>query len=335
MPRSAKPGRTLLFLLACGLASLPVTVVAADLLELRGTTGRVPVGDLQADLLDREFLAPRAGAGDPDTPRSDARAFPDRVIVRSPPPGPPAPDLGEQGQTSSILRIGAPPSPGSRVADGRVDRPTPQPNSRGSLPGGDTEGGIVVVRQDARALIDQVAQFYGFQTVFTRQVRGEVENTTLPTDFDAFLDRLSADRDLVFYFRNRELNVSTREENVSRVIGLGQSNPTELRAAIEAAGVDADRFPLRFIEASNSVLVDGPPSFVALVEVIAESLVRTDRPSPEITVIRGNTIERSRPGEPAQTGLRPLELGPSVLPQADEAEDGPGAEAPAAEQSAN
>ena len=196
---------------------------------------------------------------------------------------------------SSFVRIGRPASE-TRVADGRIDRPAPRPGSAGELPGGgDTEGGLVVVRQELDDLVTQIARFYGFDAVLTRQVRGTVENERLPSDLNAFIARLTAERDLVFYFRNRDLNVSARSENVSRVIGLGPSDPRELRAAIEAAGVDADRFPLRFIEASNSVLVDGPPSFVALVEVIAESLVRTTRNAPAVTVIRGNQIDRQSP----------------------------------------
>lgn len=194
----------------------------------------------------------------------------------------------------SIVRIGQARRDRS-VADGRVERPEARPGSAGELPGGDPEGGLVVVRQDLSDLITQVARFYGFDAVLTRQVRGDVENETLPSDLNAFIARLTADRELVFYFRNRDLNVSAREENVSRVIGLGPSDPDELRAAIEAAGVDADRFPLRFIEASNSALVEGPPSFVALVEVIAESLVRAPREEPAVTVIRGNRVDRQDP----------------------------------------
>ena len=197
----------------------------------------------------------------------------------------------------SVIRIGPPSGTAiDTVTDGRVDPPMPRPGSEGSLPGG--ESGLVVVRQDVRELIDQVAGFYGFDTVLTRQVRGDVENERLPSDLGMFLDKLGDDRELVFYFRGRELNGSAREENVSRVIGLGPSDPNELRAAIEAAGVDADRFPVQYIDASNSVLVDGPPSFVGLVEVIAESLVRTERSAPAVTVIRGNQIERAEPDLP-------------------------------------
>ena len=203
--------------------------------------------------------------------------------------------LPDASPDSSIVRIGRARGQ-TEVGDGRVERPMPRPGSAGELPGaGDTEGGLVVVRQELDDLITQVARFYGFDAVLTRQVRGAVENEQLPSDLNAFIARLTTDRDLVFYFRNRDLNVSARSENVSRVIGLGPSDPRELRAAIEAAGVDSDRFPLRFIEASNSVLVDGPPSFVALVEVIAESLVRTERNSAPVTVIRGNQINRQSP----------------------------------------
>ena len=293
---------------------------AADILDLRGTTA-------PDDVALERTLRPLTRLPDlveEPTPRLDTQ----RVIVRNPPPpGPPAPDTGDIGQASSILRLGGAQRERTSVADGRIDRPAPRPDPDGSLPGGDTESGLVVVRQDVRDLIEQVARFYGFETNLSRQVRGDVENTTLPSDFNAFLERLADERNLVFYFRNRELNASARDENVSRVIGLGQSNPAELRAAIEAAGIDADRFPVRFIEASNSVLIDGPPSFVALAEVIAESLVRTERPAAEITVIRGNTIERSRPGErPERQGLAPIEFGPSVL---DEPAPGTEPQAPA------
>ena len=296
--------------IALALLAFGTPTQAADLLELRGTRGTT------------RFVVPDVAVPTP-------APSPNRVIVRpGPRVGPPAPDIEPARQGASILRIGPARTASQPIADGRIDRPSPRPNPNGSLPGGDTEGGLVVVRQDVRELIDQVAQFYGFETVLSRQVRGDVENATLPSDFNAFLERLATDRDLVFYFRNRELNASTRDENVSRVIGLGQSDPTELRAAIEAAGIDADRFPVRFIEASNSVLIDGPPSFVALVEVIAESLVRTDRPTPEITVIRGNQIERSRAGRTEPTGLAPLQLGPSVLDQPEQSGENEGTEDP-------
>ena len=218
-----------------------------------------------------------------------------------------------QGE-SSVIRLG-PVGRGATgpVADGRVERPSPRPGSEGSLPGGG-ESGLVVVRQDVRDLIQQVANFYGFDVVLTRQVRGDVENARLPSDLDMFIDRLIDDRDLVFYFRGRDLNVSAQSENVSRVIGLGPSDPNELRAAIESAGVDADRFPLQFIEASNSVLVAGPPSFVGLVEVIAESLVRTERSGPAVTVIRGNQIDRSEPDLPrVAPELSPSDSAPAQL----------------------
>ena len=265
---------------------------AADILPLRGAFGKFQALP----------PAPRAGRADAFGPLdmpgdgddlTDFRPV-DDVVGRDEIIRPPADlqDLPVQRQDSSILRIGEPRRARS-VADGRVDRPAPRPGSAGALPGGDTEGGIVVVRQDVRYLIAQVARFYGFDTVLTRQVQGELANARLPSNFSAFLDRLSEDRDIVFYFRDRELNASARSENVSRVIGLGPSNPRELREAIEAAGVDADRFPLKFIETSNSVLVNGPPSFVGLVEVIAESLVRTDRTAQDVTVIRGNEIERT------------------------------------------
>ena len=199
----------------------------------------------------------------------------------------------------SVIRIGPPgANDPSSVSDGRVERPRPRPGTEGSLPGG-REGGLVVVRQDVRDLIEQVAGFYGFDAVMSRQVSGEVENARLPSDLDMFVERLSEDRNLVFYFRNRDLNVSEASENVSRVVGLGPSSTEELRTAIEAAGIDADRFPLQSIEASNSVLVSGPPSYVGLVEVIAESLVRTERTAPAVTVIRGNQIERAAPDLPA------------------------------------
>ena len=235
---------------------------------------RVPVSPLALDPLplEREPV-------DPPLPRSNLR-----VPIATP-------------DDSSIVRIGSASRP-ERIEDGRVERPEARPGSAGQLPGGDTEGGLVVVRQPLPDLITQVARFYGFDAVLSRQVRGDVENERLPSDLGAFIARLTADRDLVFYFRNRDLNVSTRDENVSRVIGLGPSDPQELRAAVEAAGVDADRFPLRYIEASNSILVEGPPSFVGLVEVIAESLVRTTRAEPAVTVIRGNRIERQDPGVP-------------------------------------
>ena len=307
-------------LMAPVLAALALTAPAlgADLTTLRGGFGHGKTGVGDVVLADPELLLPESFV-DGDGVLVPLRAAPpppfDRpaplivdVIEEPEPPRPnePLADLPPaRADASSILRIGAA-GGAERVADGRVERPRPRPGTTGELPGGDTESGIVVVRQDLRDLITQVARFYGFEAVLSRQVTGELRNERLPSDFAAFIERLTRDRDLVFYFRDRELNASARAENVSRVIGLGPSSPEELRRAVEAAGVDADRFPLQFIESSNSVLVSGPPSFVGLVEVIAESLVRTDRSAADITVIRGNQIDRT-PGE-AQRAPAPITL---------------------------
>ena len=281
------------------------------------TQGRSPASALArlglATVLVAPFAAP-AVAADFELRRGLEIPFEAPPDLRRLPRNDPLQDLPTATQDSSILRIGRA-RPAEPVADGRVDRPAPRPGTAGTLPGASAESGLVVVRQDVRDLIGQVARFYGFDTVLTRQVQGDVTNARLPSDFNAFLDRLGEDRDLVFYFRNRELNGSARAENVSRVIGLGPSSPQELRAAIEAAGVDADRFPLQFIEASNSVLVNGPPSFVALVEVIAESLVRTDRSAADITVIRGNQIDRN-----ATDGAGPIQ--PPASPGAPASREG-------------
>lgn len=287
--RTPRPKGSAVAVLALSLGIANASHVTAADLDLRGGFLADPSPDVvitDKTILDERFL------GLPAARRGDGRVVDIEILPRLDPIA----DLPTARQGSSILRIGEP-SSSAPVADGRVERPAPRPGSVGTLPGGDTDGGLVVVRQDVRDLIEQVARFYGFETVLTRQVQGELVNERLPSDFSAFLDRLTNDRNLVFYFRDRELNASARSENVSRVIGLGPSSPAELRAAIEAAGVDADRFPLQFIEASNSVLVNGPPSFIGLVEVIAESLVRTDRSAADVTIIRGNQIDRS-PIEP-------------------------------------
>ena len=298
-----RPGRaltglaaTLAVLLGCASSAL-----AADILELRGGFGG---SDLGGDLVAEHEIVRAKGRG--ETPAHEPRPFfDDGDAALELPPLRDLQDLPVSRSGESILRLGQASRP-DPVADGRVERPMPRPGSQGSLPGGEEGDGIVVVRQDVRDLIAQVARFYGFETVLTRSVQGEIVNQRLPSDFQTFLDRLEDDENLVFYFRDRELNASARSENVSRVIGLGPSSPIELRSAIEAAGVDADRFPIQFIETSNSVLVNGPPSFVGLVEVIAESLVRTDRTSQDVVVIRGNQIERTPADDTAANPSAPV-----------------------------
>ncbi|MCC2113605.1 MAG: hypothetical protein KDJ16_16340 [Hyphomicrobiales bacterium] len=149
---------------------------------------------------------------------------------------------------------------------------------RGSLGAVATDGEVLIVDQDIASLIKDFAKKVGIRADISRGVRGRVRDLRLPTEPSAFLDELARRYQIDWYFEGNALHVSAISEAASRMIGLGNVDFDSVRTEVIAAGLDPDRFAMKNMEAAKAVMVSGPPSYIARVELIVESLVN-GRPS--------------------------------------------------------
>lgn len=152
------------------------------------------------------------------------------------------------------------------------------PEFRGSLGTEARDGEVLIVDQDVASLIKDFAKKVGIRADISRGVRGRARDLRLPTEPSAFLDELSRRYQIDWYFEGNVLHVSASSEAASRMIGLGNVDFESVRTEVTAAGLDPDRFGMKNMDAAKAVMVSGPPSYIARVELIVESLVN-GRPS--------------------------------------------------------
>jgi len=131
---------------------------------------------------------------------------------------------------------------------------------------------IYIVEQSLPDFLRQAARRNGYEVTMTPRVRGTLKKMSLPLDMKELLKKISPQFDLKWHFQQKQLYVSIGSENSTRMIFLGETNMDDLKKAIDGAGLDAQSYDMTFVEDSNSVIVNGPVSYIASVELIAEAL---------------------------------------------------------------
>jgi len=131
---------------------------------------------------------------------------------------------------------------------------------------------IHVVEQSLPDILRQAARRNGYQITLTPRVRGTLRKMTLPLDIEKMLVKIAPQFDLKWHFQQNQVYVSVSSENTTRMIFLGKTKMKELENALEGAGMKTQNNNLTYVEDSNSVIVNGPASYIASVELLAESL---------------------------------------------------------------
>jgi len=134
------------------------------------------------------------------------------------------------------------------------------------------EPAIHVVEQSLPDILRQAARRNGYQITMTPRVRGTVRKMTLPLDIEKMLVKIAPQFDLKWHFQQNQVYVSVGSENTTRMIFLGKTKMEELENALDGAGLKTQTNNLTYVEDSNSVIVNGPASYIASVELLAESL---------------------------------------------------------------
>lgn len=133
---------------------------------------------------------------------------------------------------------------------------------------------IFVVEQSLPDFLRQAARRNGYEITLTPRIRGTLKKMSLPLDMNEMLKKIAPQFDLKWHFQENQLYVSTGSENATRMIFLGETDIDDLKKAIAGSGLEAQAYNLNFVEDSNSVIINGPVSYIASVELIAEALAK-------------------------------------------------------------
>lgn len=142
-----------------------------------------------------------------------------------------------------------------------------------------------VVDQDLRETLTDFGRNLGLLVEMSDSVHGRVRNMPASPSAGAFLERLAAAHDLVWYLDGSALHVATAGEVTSKVLPLKGVGPGRLRQAMAAVGASDPRLALAPDPAAGLVSVTGPPDYVALVAQTIDAL--GTEPVATVSVIRG------------------------------------------------
>lgn len=130
---------------------------------------------------------------------------------------------------------------------------------------------VHVVDQPLKEFLTSAGRRLGVRIAVAAGVRGTIRNERLPAQIEPMLDELAARFDFIWFRDGDAIQVTLGSEAVSRVIFIGRRTFEDFRQAIADAGVAAGSFALSYVESSNSVVVKGPASLVARIELLAEA----------------------------------------------------------------
>ncbi len=130
---------------------------------------------------------------------------------------------------------------------------------------------VIVLEQDLKGFLMLAGSRHGTHITVSPAVRGTLRNMALPGDLDAMLRTLAAEFGFEWFREGDSIQVSAATDSVSRIIFLGRMEMDELKQSIAEAGMSPEGYELSYVESSNSVLVKGPVSLVARIELMTEA----------------------------------------------------------------
>lgn len=125
-----------------------------------------------------------------------------------------------------------------------------------------------------REALDAFGVAQGVPVLCSAAVSGSFSGNFKDVPAGAFLDRLTAMHNLVWYFDGTTVFVSAASESTTTLIDLRYMKAGEVGAMLKELGVEDPRFPLKTASNDELIMVYGPPRYVALV---AETIGKADR----------------------------------------------------------
>lgn len=142
-----------------------------------------------------------------------------------------------------------------------------------------------VVDQDLRQTLTEFGRNLGLIVEMSDNVHGRVRDMPASPSAGAFLERLAAAHDLVWYLDGSVLHVATAAEVSSKTLPLKGVGPERLRQAMARIGASDPRFGVAADPKTGLVSVTGPPGYITLVAQTIDAL--DTEPVATVSVIRG------------------------------------------------
>lgn len=141
---------------------------------------------------------------------------------------------------------------------------------------GDVAYPYTIVDQDVQEALAELGRNLNIGIDMSEAVEGRLRGPWSSSTVEDFMNRVSDDLDVEWFFDGRRLHVSSTAESVRHLLPLGGVEPDAWQASLDKLGISNERFPVTVDPAQNVALVSGPPKFVALV---VQSLPKTAAPA--------------------------------------------------------
>lgn len=122
------------------------------------------------------------------------------------------------------------------------------------------------VDQSVNAVLQEFSAATGVPVDVSENVRGQVHERWPDKTAGEFLSHLSRDYGLEWYYDGSMLAISASSETSTQLLPLGSMSFDQLRAGLVSAGLMETRFGLRAGPKPGTVVVTGPPRYLALVK---------------------------------------------------------------------
>lgn len=153
-----------------------------------------------------------------------------------------------------------------------------------------------VIDQDLRSVLQEFGASLGIPIAVSADVEGRVANLRGTFNAEEFLERISSEQSLSWFFDGDVVHITEARQNRSLVIDFATVDLDRLNDMLDSMGVMNKRFPIREVSNGRVGVLIAPPRYVELVEQTFTLLGETqEAPAPgqpqrrvQILVVRGD-----------------------------------------------
>ncbi len=146
---------------------------------------------------------------------------------------------------------------------------------------------VVIINQKLDSLLSDFAHREGLALKISKRMKTRVKSKTLPGEQTQFLNTLAKYYPIDWYKMGNQLFVSKKKERVTRMVSIGSLSPERIKKDIENVITNTASFSFSSIKASKSILLSGPPTYVALVELIVKNALKNSQKKGSIRFFKG------------------------------------------------
>jgi len=132
---------------------------------------------------------------------------------------------------------------------------------------------IVVRDQGIGDVLKQFGALAGVPVVLSEAIDSRMSARFEGATGEQILEAIAREYALDWRFDGRRIEISTNDEQVSRILDMGGVKHAELVKALEALDAYESRFPISAVDGELGMIV-GPPRYVAIVEIVLAEMAQ-------------------------------------------------------------